>query len=375
MAEEDEVRMEVEAVESVYGDDCIVLNTFPPLLRLHLKPRTAEVHSQQFVEATIEIQAGAQYPSDPPYIDIISSKGLDEKRQKYLSTCLHNKARELESCLMIVSLCEEAVETLSSMNHPEGDCPLCLYPLLAEDELNKSQPFMKLMSCFHCFHCECIIRWLKWFLRQKEANHQNSSTDSSPLDDEFWQTSDLREMMGKSTGNCPVCRTVFLAKDIEHVLNLVGSHNINSDIEENEDKEELLNCPLETSRRHKFEEILELQKEHCGLIEPPKDNILFSRLSLEDLVVEPDTATNGEVIEPQETGQIDREAESGGSSNQTHQQSKRRQSGHMAHTATVEPGCSRSHTRPSTGQHQRSGPRKQGRSNSKVPPQQWSRKE
>ncbi|KAH9606598.1 hypothetical protein KSS87_016128 [Heliosperma pusillum] len=268
MAEEDEVRMEVEAVESVYGDDCTILNTFPPHLRLHLKPRTADVHSQQ-------------YPSDPPYIDIISSKGLDEKRQKHLSTSLHNKALELESCLMIVSLCEEAVETLSSMNHPEGDCPLCLYPLLAEDELNKSQPFMKLMSCFHCFHC----------------------------------------------------------------------------------------------RRHKFETILELQKEHCGLIEPPKDNILFSRLSLEDLVTEPDTATNGEVIEAQETDQVAIEVESSGSSNQTHQQTKRRQRGHRTNTATVEPGSSRSHAQPSTGQDQHSGPRKQGRSNSKVPPQQWSRKE
>lgn len=47
MAEEEEVRMEVEAVEAVYGDDCIVLNRFPPHLHLHIKPRTADVHFQQ----------------------------------------------------------------------------------------------------------------------------------------------------------------------------------------------------------------------------------------------------------------------------------------------------------------------------------------
>lgn len=34
--------------------------------------------------------------------------------------------------------------------------------------------------------------------------------------------------MGDNTGNCPVCRKVFLAKDIEHVLNLAGSHEPDS---------------------------------------------------------------------------------------------------------------------------------------------------
>lgn len=44
------------------------------------------------------------------------------------------------------------MEKLSVMNHPDGDCPLCLYPLVPEDEQSKVLPFMKLMSCFHCFH-------------------------------------------------------------------------------------------------------------------------------------------------------------------------------------------------------------------------------
>ncbi|KAK9749166.1 hypothetical protein RND81_02G106500 [Saponaria officinalis] len=319
----------------------------------------------------MELRAGPQYPNDPPYIGIIGSKGLDEKRQQHLISCLHDKARELESCLMIVSLCEEAVETLSSMNHPEGDCPLCLYPLLAEDELNKSHPFMKLMSCFHCFHCECIIRWLKWFLTQNQASCKQSSAQPSPCGGEFWQTSDLREMMGESTGNCPVCRKVFLAKDIEHVLNSVDSHDLDTDVEEKKHAEELLTCPLEASRRQKFEAILEKQQQHGGLIEPPKDNILFSRLSLHDLIDEPEVVTNGEVSE-QQPDQVVREAVSSGSSNPTHQRPKRRQRGH---NATAEPGSSRSQTRPSTSQNQRSGPRKPGRNNSKVPPQQWSRKE
>ncbi|KAJ8573392.1 hypothetical protein K7X08_009903 [Anisodus acutangulus] len=133
-----------------------------------------------FVKAIIGIQAGSEllfhcdqfsflrqishifpaliFPDEPPAIRIVDSKGLDEQRQKQLISCISERACELSSCLMLVALCEEAVERLSSMNHPDGECPLCLYPLVDEDE-GSSAPFMKLMSCFHC---ECIIRWWNW---------------------------------------------------------------------------------------------------------------------------------------------------------------------------------------------------------------------
>lgn len=46
-AEEEEVVAEVEAVQAVYGEDCLVLDSYPPHLHLHIKPRTADVTSQQ----------------------------------------------------------------------------------------------------------------------------------------------------------------------------------------------------------------------------------------------------------------------------------------------------------------------------------------
>jgi hypothetical protein len=175
-AEEDEVMAEVEAVQAVYGDDCVILQSYPPHLHLHIKPRTADVTSQQFVEAVIEIRAGSKYPEEVPHIDLIDSKGFDEQRQQELITCIRDKACELSCYLMLVSLCEEAVEKLSIMNHPDGDCPLCLYPLVPEDEKIKILPFMKLMSCFHCFHSECIIRWWNWLQTEKEAHAVDSSS-------------------------------------------------------------------------------------------------------------------------------------------------------------------------------------------------------
>jgi len=36
---------------------------------------------------------------------------------------------------------------------------------------------------------------------------------------------DNHKKMEESVGNCPVCRRRFLAKDLDHVLALVGSHS------------------------------------------------------------------------------------------------------------------------------------------------------
>lgn len=46
-AEEAEVLAELEAVQAVYGDDCVVMDSYPPHLHVHIKPRTADVTSQQ----------------------------------------------------------------------------------------------------------------------------------------------------------------------------------------------------------------------------------------------------------------------------------------------------------------------------------------
>lgn len=47
MAEKDDVLIELEAAESVYGDDCVVIAQYPPQINLLIKPRTADVSSQQ----------------------------------------------------------------------------------------------------------------------------------------------------------------------------------------------------------------------------------------------------------------------------------------------------------------------------------------
>ena len=98
---------------------------------------------------------------------------------------------------------QEAGEILSNMNHPAGDCPLCLYPLVGDDKDGSGLPFMKLMSCYHCFHrsisfaltelycsasnlfslmllilwycSRCIMRWWEW-LQHGDANPKDHNT-------------------------------------------------------------------------------------------------------------------------------------------------------------------------------------------------------
>ncbi|CAL1388853.1 unnamed protein product [Linum trigynum] len=300
MADEEEILLEVEAVQAVYGDDCAVLDSFPPHLHLHMKPRTADISSQQFVEALISIRAGLQYPEEPPGISIIESKGLDERRQKELLTSIKDKAQELNSCLMLVALCEAAVEKLSIMNHPDGECPLCLYPLVLEKLEGETLSFMKLMSCFHCFHSECIIRWWAWLQKQKE--HTSASSATTP------QRIRPGNKMGTddSMGKCPVCRKSFHAKDLEHVLDLVGTHSSrldDDDVDDNDDDDlKVFGSQSEHTRREKFDAILKLQEECNGLIEPKKSIVVLPGMFLPRPLAALTPSSNEETIdqEPRE---------------------------------------------------------------------------
>ncbi|RXI06802.1 hypothetical protein DVH24_025938 [Malus domestica] len=136
---------------------------------------------------------GSCYGNSSKFLD---SKGLDFQRQKHLTNSIRNRARELSSCLMLVLICEET-DTLryvfrkqwkSSLLCPDGDCPLCLYPLVPEDEQKNALPFIKLMSCFHCFH----RHKLKHVLDKKNCG-----------------------ALEESMGNCPVYRKVFHTQDFE----------------------------------------------------------------------------------------------------------------------------------------------------------------
>ncbi|XP_043721117.1 E3 ubiquitin-protein ligase RNF25 isoform X2 [Telopea speciosissima] len=360
MAEEEEVIFEVEALRAVYDDDCLVIQSFPPHIHVHIRPRTADDSSQQFVEVILGIRAGAEYPKEPPHIDIIESKGLDGKRQAHLFTSIQDKARELSSCLMLVALCEEAVEMLSNMNHPDGDCSLCLYPLVPEDKGTALLPFMKLMSCFHCFHSECITRWWKW-LKEQNTTSSNNSSDSTTLPSrDLGRSQDVSGLM-ENLGKCPVCRKVFYTKDIEHVVDLVESSLSQLDFQgaEADDDGELLHSDVENIRRQKFEAVLKVQQENSGLNEPKKDKVLLPGMFLSLTIAQSMTSTEHPIEQQSKDASCTAtmKTNSSGSSNKPKTNS------------------SESSNRPSTSEHKKLGMRRYRAQNPKKQLKQWVKKD
>ncbi|KAJ6851411.1 uncharacterized protein M6B38_258880 [Iris pallida] len=292
MAEEEEIRMEVEAVQAVYGDDCLVIQHFPPHLSVHIKPRTADDSSQQFVEVTLGIKSSVEYPRTPPYVYILEMKGLDDNRQTHLIASINNKAQELTSCPMLVALCEEAVEILSNMNHPEGDCPLCLYSLVTQDGSGIYIPFMKLMSCYHCFHSECFLRWWKWLQEQNKSNDIQQTEDITTVS--VGKGRGMHTSINQQKGNCPVCRKDFDAQDMEHVLDYMDTNSSTlifaGKVIDEDDEKVVLQSDKESERREKFEALLKLQQENNGLIEPRKNLAIFPGMFLPETISAPTTS-------------------------------------------------------------------------------------
>lgn len=293
---EEEILQEIEAVKAVYGSDCTVLEEIPPHLKVSLKPRTAEDLSQQFVEAVLVIRANTQYPVEPPEIELTDSKGLDKCRHSYLLSEIQNDARELAASPMLVSLCEAAIDRLSDMNHPEGNCSFCLFPLVMEDARSGLRPFMKLMSCFHCFHSDCFGRWWRWLQEQSRLESMNlvdtSVSRSGEIENEdegVYSDSNSSSLFNKAeewvSVNCPVCRKLIHVKDVEHVRQFLMS---DFDIQENNEGSMVDNNFLvtdeEIKRREKFAEMFKVQKECGGIIEPKKLDVILPGMFLPSMV-------------------------------------------------------------------------------------------
>jgi len=182
---------------------------------------------------------------------------------------------------------QEAGEILLNMNHPAGDCPLCLYPLVGDDKDGSGLPFMKLMSCYHCFHSRCIMRWWEW-LQHGDANPKEHNTGGKHYN------------VNQHKGFCPVCRKVFDEKDIEHVHDLLGestSQLASWTLDLGEDEKELLRSEAEQIRRKRIESLVNLQQERNGLIEPKKDLAIQPGMYVTLPPSTPDTAA-GESTDP-----------------------------------------------------------------------------
>lgn len=278
----DDVELELEAVQAVYGSDCLLLQHFPPHLLVSLKPRTADDFAQQFVEAVLVIKVSTQYPNEPPKLELKETKGLDEEKISVLLSDLEALAKELACNPMLVALCEATIDRLTDMNQPEGNCCFCMFPLVIEDKDSTSKPFMKLLSCLHCFHSECFGRWWGWMLNElsieSTKTHQGLEYEQDHgLVNSYGSRKDmLEEMVENFQLKCPVCRKRVYAEDLEHVWNFLDSGSTAKQAQEEEVilEPEIVFSEAEIARKCNFDHHFKAQKLCGGIIEPRKLEVI-----------------------------------------------------------------------------------------------------
>lgn len=279
----DEVEQELEALMSVYGVDCTVLQRSPPFLLVSLKPRTAYDISQQFVEAVLVIKASVQYPNEPPQLDLKDTKGLDEERLSVLLSSLRALTSELAFYPMLVAICEAATDMLTNMNQPEGNCSFCMLPLVIEDKEFDIQPIIKLLSCFHCFHSKCFGRWWRWLLSEQNLELPYAQLGPAFEQDNgsmeaFVSHKHMLELLVKEIQlKCPVCRKAVTAEDMAPVWSFLTTDSNKWDEEQNMILEpELIFTEEEIARKSKFDCYLKAQQLCGGIIEPKKLEVIVS---------------------------------------------------------------------------------------------------
>eukprot|EP00250_Pteridium_aquilinum_P012255 c20602_g1_i1 orf=188-1345(+) len=277
MAEE-ETEAELEAAIAVYGSDCNIIHRSPPHLSVRLQPRTAYDISQQYVEAVLVIKASAQYPRKPPVLELKDTKGLEEGKVALLVSELDDLANELICNPMLVAICEAALDRLTEMNQPDGNCCFCMEPLVMEDESSEPRPFMKLLSCFHCFHSDCFGRWWRWVLQKQNLDNADVLHVLGLEEDRELVNliASCEKLLGVVELKCPVCRKSINARDLASVWRCLAAVPA---LEQDEDQEivqelEIMSYKSEVDRKSKFDKLFKAQQQCGGIIEPKKLEVL-----------------------------------------------------------------------------------------------------
>ena len=178
-------------------------------MSLDVAPRTLDDATQQYVRATLTIILDNDYPAGAPTLHLSEARGLDDARQAEVMRRLREATADFAAPgdPVLALLCETAFETLTDINHPDGDCAFCLTPVVG-DPNDPAAPFMKLMGCYHCFHTACFRDWWRWKTAAAEADDR-ARGPRHPVGSE--------EAARAPTHLCPVCRVPIEEEDPRHV--------------------------------------------------------------------------------------------------------------------------------------------------------------
>ena len=249
----------------VSGEDASSSVASPTRVSLDVAPRTLDDATQQYVRATLTIILDNEYPAGAPTLHLGDARGLDDARQAEVMRRLREATADFAAPgdPVLALLCETAFETLTDLNHPDGDCAFCLTPV-AGDPNDPAAPFMKLMRCYHCFHTACFRDWWRWKTAAAEADDR-ARGPRHPVGSE--------EAARAPTHLCPVCRVPIEEEDVRHVRledeDETQANAIRGEASRFEPGERLTRDEVAAlrSQRARFEEAMRRQRSKGGLIE------------------------------------------------------------------------------------------------------------
>ena len=222
------IQEELEALESMYPEGLRVALAAPSrdghdarahtTVALDVVPRTLDDETRQYVRVTLRIVLDNDYPAGAPSLSLTDAKGLDDARLATVMGRLRDAVDEhaAPGDPVLALLCETAFETLTELNHPDGDCAFCLEPMWREDHpadhpsRHSAETFTKLATCYHCFHASCFARWYRW--RAAAAAEEDAALGAHPLGSE-----EATSRSKRPTHLCPVCRCVIDDADAARV--------------------------------------------------------------------------------------------------------------------------------------------------------------
>ena len=295
----DEIEEELEALEALYPEGLRVTRTGTAssggstqaqhtTVALDVTPRTLDDETRQYARVTLRIVLDNDYPTGAPSLALTEAKGLDDTRQATVMGRLRDAADECVGDPVLALLCETAFETLTELNHPDGDCAFCLTPVCPDPSVVQegAETFMKLGKCFHCFHTSCFAEWWRWRIRAAEEE-ASSRGPAHPIGSE--------EAERRTVHTCPVCRSVIDDEDARRVTEATHTEATHSATTGGDDDDALTEDEMSALRvqRVRFGEAMERQRSKGGLVgEGDGEGIDIASAVLTSLVPTP-TAGDG----------------------------------------------------------------------------------
>ena len=231
-----------------------VLSRSPPAVRALLFPRGCPRSASRFVSAELVLECSEGYPGGEEEgeeeegkgnhhllvaASLSAPRGLgDARRAELLSkvgAALAEVSASGELCVL-GCLIEAALEAITDLNSPEGDCPICLEPLSAggggggasekegggeggrDEGKNDGDGFsnrLVKLECFHCLHLRCAARWWGATRGEEKGEEEDQQEERGEEEEEEEEANSApKEKRSDNRGattttttlRCPQCR-------------------------------------------------------------------------------------------------------------------------------------------------------------------------